>query len=349
MLSSIKRFFGIGTAAPQSSSSPSSTGSPEDRRAAIAASGPLTHDAAVSELAIVRAQLAAVHLQLARVIDTVVDLSKQEASLLLQREQVLMECHDGYLHPQLDGIAGPSTVDDPSLLLPSSSDDDDEDEGHAPSAEETESRRVAKSRRIAQELGVVPVPSTRPQTESTIRETNATLLAHRERLGAAFDKVVTSLRTRRNALDDTVFRLELQVIQLEADETSLGRAVGELERTEWKAEAVLTQDADRRRRAALEQRRRQVLRQGDGEECAVAITSPLRRPDTGALRVAAATMHDEEMSDREGEPPVAAVALTESLTDTSSGEDDGEYESNAAAADVARLRRLGTVANLHLR
>ena len=122
---------------------------------------------------------------------------------------VLLECHDGYLHPQLEDLPCPSAQELEALLV---------------AAGLSEKHTVDTA--AADGILPFPAPETRGEPPAAVRHA---IVQRRAELELAVPRLVNLLKEKRQQLEDAVFRLELRLEQLDVTERQLALRVRELD------------------------------------------------------------------------------------------------------------------------
>lgn len=149
--------------------------------------GPLSSTA--DQLTLVRSQIGNVRLQLESTSTTLQRVSLLEDQLASERACLLMQCHDAYLHPQLDGE--PTAVADGDV------------DGASPLYD------------------LVPMPAAERQDRDKVRAIAEGVIAKRAALSTDFDKTLGVLRRKREYLEDVAFKLQLRLEKLDGIEQKL--------------------------------------------------------------------------------------------------------------------------------
>ena len=184
------------------------------------------HDSQVSldELTALRAQISSLQLQLEASKKTLLSIAKQEDTMVRQQCALVLECHDGYLHPQLDDNSAPHDI----AVLSA----DWVHEQRTLAAEAADEVGVPDHSEVwlsvASGDGVVPhfgSEENSPEDKARIR---ASLVRNGKTLAESLPKVLDSLREKRHSTDDFIFELECRLATLESQERQASLRVGEL-------------------------------------------------------------------------------------------------------------------------
>jgi hypothetical protein len=222
------------------------------------------------ELASLRAQISSVQLQLDTSKRAILDIARQQDAMTGQRCTLMLECHDGYLHPQLEDLDPPLVSNVDATFSPAWVAEQRAIAAEAaaeaecsPSAEDGEILWLT----VAAENGYVPFCPTEPSTEEVRARIRAALERNAETLATTLPKMLDALREKRHKTDDFIFDLECRLARLESQERQVGLRVNELTQQTAQSDAIT--------RANNEARRRELYRDDGAPMVEVVVEDPM--------------------------------------------------------------------------